>query len=72
MVCTSFCTVTGCNMRIPKGFIQRTGLQQFCLCPCCLDMAIVYNNNLVGIHDSESRWAMTINVLPCTSCATLS
>ena len=38
-------------MCIPKGFIQRTGLQQFRLRSCSFDMAVVHHNDLVGVHD---------------------
>lgn len=39
-------------MRIPKGFIQRAGLQQFCLCSCRFDTTVVHNNDPVGVHDA--------------------
>ena len=38
-------------MCVPTRTIERTGLQQFRLRSCCLDMAIIYHYDLICIHD---------------------
>ena len=55
------------HMGLPHLFIQAVMGEQLLMRAAVLDIAVVHDIDPVRVSDGESRWAMTISVLPAVS-----